>query len=361
MAWWDELVSPGSLSETMPIRIVMAAIFAVAFVATLTGPGRRSLGPYMVLHVAVGLTFPLVLMRLPDGFDIGVPGLVLPMLVVPILSTRLWHTVAALTALILLPNGLMAVDGVGGFTVVHVNSWLISGAMLAGALSYLMSADRRRAFAAQLALGEEQRRSQSLLLNILPAEIAERLKRSHASTSDAYAEATVLFADIAGFTDYAESVGVDELVDFLNDLFARFDEAAAERGVEKIKTIGDSYMAVGGVPTPRDDHAVATVELAEDMLRIFDHVCGVRDLDLGLRVGVHSGPLVGGVIGTRKFSYDVWGDTVNVASRMESTGVPGRIQISEATRVLLDPALAVTARGNVEMKHHTPMQAYLLG
>ena len=225
---------------------------------------------------------------------------------------------------------------------------------------YLLHLDRGRAFAAQEALDRERRRSESLLLNILPGEIVDRLKGGEESTSDGFGEATGLFADIAGFTSVAESLDAIELVAFLNELFGAFDEIVAGCGVEKIKTIGDSYMAVAGVPVARADHAEVAVAAARKMLAVFDEVVARHDFALGLRIGLHSGPLVGGVIGTRKFSYDVWGDTVNVASRMESSGVAGRIQLSEATRALLPADPLLEPRGLVELKGHSPIEAYLV-
>lgn len=356
---WDRHLDPTVLTETMPIRLGVAAIFVAAFLATFTKVGSRSVSPYMLLQVLVGLAFPILLSKLPNGFAIGVAGMLLPMSVVPIFSTALWHAGVALAALVAIPNLVMLGAGASSFEIVQANFWLVSGAVVAAALAYLMLADRRRAFAAQESLDSERRRSESLLLNILPADIIDRLNHGDESTSDAFDSATVLFADIAGFTDLAESLPAEELVAFLNEMFGEFDDIVAKAGIEKIKTIGDSYMAVAGVPQPRADHALAAVNVGIAMLEAFEAICRRRGLSLGLRVGIHSGPLIGGVIGKHKFSYDVWGDTVNVASRMESAGIAGRVQLSASTRDLLSPSIALEPRGEIELKGHSPIEALL--
>jgi adenylate cyclase len=358
---WDHHVDPTSLDRTIPIRIVMSALFAVAFVATFTERGRRSVAPYMSLHLVVAVGYPVLLSRIEGGFVVGVPGMVLVMIVVPILSTRWWHAAIALGMLTVIPNVIMVAAGATRFEIVNADYFLASGAVVAAFLTYLIAADRRRAFASQVALEAEERRSNDLLLNILPAGIVERLKDTARSTSDAFADATVIFADIAGFTDYAETIDAAHLVEFLNALFSAFDDVVARHGIEKIKTIGDAYMAVAGVPAPVPDHAEVAVEAAREMFEAFSRVCGERDLDLHLRIGMHSGPLVGGVIGKRKFSYDVWGDTVNVASRMETTGEPDRIQVSASTAGLLDGRYDLEPRGAVALKHHSPIGAFLVG
>jgi class 3 adenylate cyclase len=207
----------------------------------------------------------------------------------------------------------------------------------------------------------EQERSDRLLLNILPGPIAERLKAGHAGIlADQHAEATVLFADLVGFTSLAAATPANELVRILNDVFSRFDRAADRHGVEKIKTIGDAYMAVCGVPEPVADHASQAARMALDMLEAVEGVNAERGLSLQLRIGLHSGPLVAGVIGERKFIYDLWGDTVNVASRMESHGAPGRVHVSDRTRELLGAGFQTTSRGTIDVKGRGPMPTWFV-
>ena len=178
--------------------------------------------------------------------------------------------------------------------------------------------------------------------------------------ADDFREASVMFADVVGFTPMSAELSPPELVGLLNSVFSTFDEFVAELGLEKIKTVGDEYMVAAGVPTPRDDHAAAIAELA---LQIRSYVAAndVHGHRLKLRIGIHSGPVVAGIIGTHKFSYDMWGDTVNTASRMESEGIPGAIQISPATHDMLATAgFRFEPRGTIEVKGKGPMETWLL-
>jgi class 3 adenylate cyclase len=207
----------------------------------------------------------------------------------------------------------------------------------------------------------ERARSEGLLRNMLPEAIAERLKqREEGVIADAFSEVTVLFADIVDFTSHAERSPPEATVALLNDLFSRFDALTEARGLEKIKTIGDAYMVAGGLPDPRPDHAVAVAELALGMLEL---AAGCRLSDGGpvrLRIGIATGPVLAGVIGRRRFSYDLWGDTVNTASRMETTGVPGCIQVTKQTRELLGERYLFQQRGRIQVKGKGTMRTYFL-
>jgi adenylate cyclase len=209
-------------------------------------------------------------------------------------------------------------------------------------------------------LEAEQSRSERLLLNILPAPIAEQL-RDHATTiAESQPEVTVLFADIAGFTLLGERLGPEALVDLLNDVFMAFDDLAQAAGLEKIKTIGDAYMVVGGLPTPRADHLTAVLELAIAMCNAISDVGTSHGERLDLRIGIDTGPVVAGVIGRHKFSYDVWGDTVNTASRMESHGVAGRVQVTERVARVAGARFDFEPRGSVAIKGKGTMTTFLL-
>ena len=203
-------------------------------------------------------------------------------------------------------------------------------------------------------------RSEDLLTNAIPAAIAARLKRGEQRIAESYPETTVLFADLADFTPWARQTDPAKVVGFLDDLFTRFDELAASSGVEKIKTIGDGYMAVAGAPVPRPDHALAAVSLARDMLAALAAARDELGVPLEMRVGVASGPVVGGVIGNRRILFDLWGDAVNVASRMQSSGIPGRIQVDASTRDRLGDAWTFEEREPIEVKGLGPMTTYLL-
>jgi class 3 adenylate cyclase len=211
----------------------------------------------------------------------------------------------------------------------------------------------------RLLLGEQER-SEGLLLNVLPASIAARLKEGEAVIADTIREVTVLFADVVGFTELAGTSPAQEVVAILNELFSRFDELADRWRLEKIKTIGDAYMVAGGLSTPGFGHATAVAEMALEMLDATE-ACS-RDVghSLVIRIGIDTGPVVAGVIGRKKFAYDLWGDTVNTASRMESTGLPGQIQVTERTYDRLGDRFRFEERGLIDVKGKGDMRTYLL-
>jgi guanylate cyclase len=206
-------------------------------------------------------------------------------------------------------------------------------------------------------LTQEQERSENLLLNILPEEVAADLKRDGQTEAKYYESASVLFADMVGFTALADRSAPDDLVATLNEIFTEFDEIADRFEIEKIRTIGDAYMAAAGVPAEWNDHAGAIARAALEMREYANDYDGID-----FRIGISSGPLVAGVVGTSKFQFDIWGDTVNVASRMESTAEPGQIQISETTHRLLEDGFDCRPRGRTEVKGKGLMETwYLIG
>lgn len=218
--------------------------------------------------------------------------------------------------------------------------------------------DQEQAYLKQLQI--EQDRSERLLLNILPKPIAERLKRTEGTIADSFPEVTVLFADIVNFTRFSARMSPSQLLALLNEIFTVLDQLAERHNLEKIKTIGDAYMVVGGLPTPRLDHAEAIAEMALDIQTAIAQFKLENDEPLRMRIGIHTGPVVAGVIGTRKFSYDLWGDTVNVASRMESQGVNGGIQVTETIYERLRDKYLFEERGMIQVKGKGEMMTYLL-
>jgi class 3 adenylate cyclase len=211
-----------------------------------------------------------------------------------------------------------------------------------------------------LTMDRLHRENERLLLSILPASIATRLKSGEAGLADHFPEVSVLFADIVEFTVLSRGMSPGPLVSLLDDLFTQFDELAREHRVEKIKTIGDCYMAVSGVPEKRADHASALADMALDMVEALKEFNRSRGTSLQMRIGLNAGPVVAGVIGRSKFIYDLWGDTVNTASRMESTGLPGRIQVTEQMQRALASGFELESRGEVEVKGKGRMAVWLL-
>lgn len=206
----------------------------------------------------------------------------------------------------------------------------------------------------------EREKSDKLLKNILPDSIAEELKQNDKVIPRNYDEATILFADIVGFTSYSTTVDAMELVDLLNDVFSGIDDVVARYKLEKIKTIGDAYMIAGGIPVKSKTHCRDAAQAAGDIIRLVEKLSREKGIDLQIRIGIDSGPVVAGVIGTNKFIYDVWGDTVNLASRLESSGIPGKIHISRSVAEKLHPEFQIFKRGEIEIKGRGKMMTYIL-
>lgn len=283
-------------------------------------------------------------------------GLLAPMGVILLLGGRVWLPtylgLAALIGLMILLDPLIDRDQALPDGVVLFLSAVDLLGPAAVAIGLVLYIDGQRQ--------EARRQSDALLRNILPDPVADRLKAGERVIADHYDQASVLFADIVNFTPLAEARAPREVVSVLNGLFTEFDRLADGLGLEKIKTIGDSYMAVAGVPERREDHAGVAMEMALAMHAVVAAHPAVNGQRLEIRSGIASGPLVAGVIGQRKFSYDLWGDTVNTAARMESSGVPGCIQVTEETRRLLGERYPFQRREGVKVKGKGTMATWTL-
>ena len=245
----------------------------------------------------------------------------------------------------------------GWFTTTMLALNIAVGGTIVFTLLAVFASQRRDAL---VALRQEQAKAENLLLNILPRSIADRLKAQPQRIADQFDSASILFADVVDFTPWSEARPPPEVVGYLDRLFSHFDELAERYGLEKIKTIGDCYMVAAGVPTPRPDHAHALALMALDMLEAMRSADEVARVGLQLRVGINSGPVVAGVIGRKRFLYDLWGDAVNTASRMESHGTPGRIQITHATYELLADEFEFEPRGTIAVKGKGEIEAWYL-
>lgn len=240
--------------------------------------------------------------------------------------------------------------------------YLMIGLGVTLALAALAGLSYRRKRRDNKLIVSEKRKSDELLLNILPFETAEELKRHGTAKARNFEMVTVMFTDFKGFTAISEKLTAEQLVAEINEYFVAFDNILQKYGVEKIKTIGDAYMAAGGLPTPKDSHAIDVINAALDIqefIRLQKIKKGERGLDI--RIGIHSGPVVAGIVGIKKFAYDIWGDTVNLASRMESSGVPGKINISAATYALVKDHFRCVPRGKVIAKGKGELDMYFLG
>src|SRR5919197_3895147 len=245
----------------------------------------------------------------------------------------------------------------GWFTSTMLALNIAVGGAIVFTMLAVFASQRREALAA---LRREQAKAENLLLNILPRSIADRLKAQTQPIADQFGSASILFADVVDFTPWSERLPPADVVGYLNHLFSHFDELAERYGLEKIKTIGDCYMVAAGVPTPRADHARALALMALDMLEAMRADDEIGHLGLELRIGINSGAVVAGVIGRKRFLYDLWGDAVNTASRMESHGTPGRIQVTRATYELLADEFECEPRGPIAVKGKGEIEAWYL-
>src|SRR4051812_2283233 len=352
-----------------PVGIIPFVYFAVSLGSLLIFAKTKAFRPFLTTQLLDVLLTTTVGMMFAGGFlpagGVGLWGILAPLGALVFLEVRQairWF-VGFLCAFVLL-----GIAGEAFFPPAPVPHWFTT-TMLAlnivgtGTIAFTVLASfANQRNAALTALRREQARSDALLTNVLPEPIAERLKGATGSIADHVDAATVLFADIVGFTPLAQRLSPTEVVDTLDRLFSLFDSLVEERGLEKIKTIGDCYMAAAGVPDPCADHADRAALLALDMREAVTGSATNGHGPLELRIGINSGPVTAGVIGRKRFLYDLWGDAVNTASRMESHGTSGRIQITRATKELLENAFVCEKRGIIPLKGKAEMETwYLVG
>jgi adenylate cyclase len=353
-----------------PVGWVPLVYFAVLLASIVVFSRTRDFGTFLRVGQLAILLAPTVSMVPLGGFleagGVGLWGILAPLAALvfsDVRSAARWYVAYVF---VFLSSGI-AGELLGGvsravpqwFTSTMLAANVTVGGTIVFTLLAVFARQRRDALAA---LREEQARAEGLLLNILPRSIADRLKAETRTIADQFDSASILFADVVDFTPLAERLPPAEVVGVLDHLFSHFDVLAERHGLEKIKTIGDCYMVAAGVPSPRSDHARALALMALDMQAAMRSVDEVGHLGLDLRIGINSGPVVAGVIGRKRFLYDLWGDAVNIASRMESHGTSGRIQITRATKELLEDEFVYEPRGTISLKGKGEMEAwYLVG
>ncbi|WP_051933416.1 adenylate/guanylate cyclase domain-containing protein [Massilia sp. BSC265] len=275
---------------------------------------------------------------------------------------RLWWAMSVGVGIIAIYALAVSQWGAGDYTefmLTHLSNIVMAfclGALTCGMFESL----RRRQFLTLSLLDNEKERYKNLLCTLVPPAIASRIERGETPIADSHSDIAVLFSDFVGFTTLTSRVAPHRLVQLLNDLFSEFDAAAERHGIEKIKTIGDGYMAACGAPVSESMRTITLVKFGLELVAITEHISEKHGIPVGVRVGVHSGSLIAGVIGKSRFAYDMWGETVNMASRMESSGVPGRVQVSESAFQRLRGHFAVEARENVQIKGGGEVATYLI-
>ncbi|MBV8757368.1 MAG: hypothetical protein JO257_08845 [Deltaproteobacteria bacterium] len=365
-AGWDWLVAPHDSHKLWLMRLLVALPCSAA--AALFGYAKlETFTRWSQLVGAIGFGVPAAVGAIsPVWFHELTPFIAFYVVTMQcfahsaILLRFVYATAVSVVVLAAYVAGIALGPPVARVAIINGMCWALLATMIGLLISRSFDQFRRRDFLKKRQLEEERAKSDALLLNILPPSIAERLKRGEQPIADRFDEVTVLFADVVNFTPLAERLTPERLVEVLNLIFSTFDRITQEHALEKIKTIGDAYMVVGGAPTVRPDHARAVAALAL-ALRDAVQTIAVGELEgLAVRIGVHTGPVVAGVIGQRKFSWDLWGDTVNTASRMESHGIAGEIQVSAAVVDRLEGAHRLSPRGEIDVKGKGRMPAWLL-
>ena len=354
----------GTAGEVWPLRLAVVIVLAVNLALTWHPVFERIHSEILAVG-GLAAAFGMLAMMATVGDRMEVPFY--PGIGLAILGTftlfRIRFPVALAAAIVMLAAYAAVLSrGAHAYDDPSMAALYLVTSLLVGAFAcWNLERYARDGFLARRGLERERERSERLLLNVLPAPIAERLKTDPAPIADRYPEASVLFADLVGFTELSAGMAPEDLVTLLNELFTAFDQVAERHGLEKIKTIGDAYMAVCGVPVPRADHLERIADAAVEMLAVPAGRAGGPAATVALRIGIDTGPVVAGVIGERKFIFDLWGDPVTMASRMESHGVAGRVQLTARAGERLRARYALTARGGIDVKGRGRMETYLLG
>ena len=352
-----------------PAGAIAYLYFVVSAAAIVAFSRNRDATSFLRVELLDILLAPTISMIPVGGFlasgAVGIWGILAPLGALVFEGVRSGVRWFAAFVVVFLGSGIAGelLGGVSDLPTWFQTAMLALNVVVGGAVVFtLLAVFAQQRQDALSALRVEQEQAEDLLLNILPRSIAERLKESTATIADQFDAATILFADVVDFTRLSERLAPGEVVGILDHLFTHFDVLADAYGLEKIKTIGDCYMVAAGVPTPRPDHARAMALMALDMRDAMRSSDEVGHLGLELRIGINSGPVVAGVIGRKRFLYDLWGDAVNTASRMESQGAPGQIQVTRATYELLTDDFAFEHHGTVDVKGKGELETwYLLG
>lgn len=364
LQFWGHSIDPTSVAINGVIGLGLIVFLATCILLSLhpvTRANQRNwlfFCLYLYSCSAIGLS--MTLANLPNGPIVGVGLLIFGTIPAPAFIQGGKRALVVMSMYLAVLAATLAWMGIALSDISNVVFWVGISAALSIFFTHLFDVINRRSFLLARLLESEKQRSEALLLNVLPQSISDRLKMQEEYIADRHNSVSVLFADIVNFTNLTVNLPATELVNMLNDIFSLFDGIVEKLGGEKIKTIGDAYMASAGLFGQGSDHACVIAEIALGMQQAVSDYQKQSGLKIEIRVGIHSGAVIAGVIGKRKLAYDLWGDTVNVANRMESQGLPGKIQLSGETRALLPKRFQTERRGEINIKGQSPRTTYLL-
>lgn len=359
---WDYSIDPAHILETTYIRIAVAAILVATYALTF----RESFEPASQLVLAscavvAGLGVIYVLHTLENGMVLGVAGVILILMYVyGFLRLRFVPSVVSGVAIWLAYDVVAIIDRLGTTELVNSNFFLAGATIFGISNSFNQERLGRRAFLYMKEVEREKARADQLLSQIFPAHIKNRLTAGERVIADSNSEVTVVFADLVGFSSLTKRLTPGHLVELLDKLFSAFDDISEKFGVEKIKTIGDSYMAVSGLAGSVARNTETILDMTLELVAAVDRVSKAERIPIGVRVGVATGHAVSGVLGAKRNHFDVWGETVNIASRMEASGIEGKVQVSEQTYWRYNQSFEFEERGEIEVKGHGKLKAYIL-
>lgn len=361
---WDYYIDPHSLLYTLSVRLPFSLFAIIVVSLTYMKSFERWSQTLLSSTVVLGAAgIVLVLAILPEGFSFGMPGILL-VVMYACGATRLLMRAALLSciSIIALSNGMLFYIHASTFQFVNTNFFLVSASLIGLAYTGLLESMERLTFRLEEGLRKDKTADETMLRNFLPDRIMKRLREGETTIAETVGEATVLFADISGFTTLTKRLSPVHVVELLSDLFTKFDEISDRTGVEKVKTIGDCYMAVSGIRTPSPKSAEAMAEFAIEALAFVNAYAAEKNIPLQVRIGIATGSVVSGVLGTRVPIFDLWGECVNHAARLQQDCVPGVIQISESTYWRLHNHYEIRSLGVLTLKHGEKINAYeLLG
>ena len=360
----DERIVPGAVGPIWMIRGSFCVMAWVVLALTFTKMFRRHAQPILAaitLHAGLGIVA-IIAFADQAGASLYYAGLILVLFMAyTLLQLRFAYvTVTCLLLMAAYEWVAISVKATPGLVLLSNNFFFFSANVIGMIAGYTLERGVRTDFIQRQVIEKQRREADKLLRNVLPEDIARRLKADECAIADYIPDVTVLFADFVGFTTLSERLAPNALLHLLNEMFTSFDRLAEKHGLEKIKTIGDAYMIAGGVPTPLEGHSEAVAEMALEMLEEANRLEKKLGLPFRLRIGIHCGPVIAGVIGLTKFSYDLWGDTVNTASRLESHGAPGMVQVSGAMHERLRDKFELEDRGVIELKGKGPIAVHFL-